>query len=434
MFVKEIILSYYSVNLLTTKRCFMKKLVKVITFISLLLLALGTTYTTIIIDGINDFEADEALTTTSSFATYYATWDVDYIYLGGNNSNVSANSSQRFMYFYIDSDPQIDPTSGTGTTTGLTYNTQQPNLPFTANYHFRWRTDNAYMNLQTWNGSAWVDGEQTGIQAYQSGNYVEFRIPRANIGLPTQIYLCGAMINEVSGGEWTFFQIPADGHTDGYDRDFVSRFSFILTSGISPNDPNNVNAPLPVELTSFSATKLNNYIKLNWQTATELNNYGFEVERKFDVKEQSTEMWNKIGFLLGSGNSNSIKNYEFVDRDIKIGKYSYRLKQIDTDGRFEYSKVVEIDLGKPMQFYLSQNYPNPFNPKTFISYQLPVSSEVILVIYDELGNEITTLVNENKSVGSYSVEFDASSLSNGVYFYRLQAGSFVQTRKMILLK
>ncbi len=195
---------------------------------------------------------------------------------------------------------------------------------------------------------------------------------------------------------------------------------------------------LPVELTSFSALAIGSTVKLNWNTATEINNYGFEVERS-ETQEAKSKTWEKIGFVNGNGNSNSPKDYSYVDNKlVGSGKYLYRLKQIDNDGQFEYSEVIEIDLGVPSKFELSQNYPNPFNPSTKIRYSIPnVGSglaQTVLKVYDVLGNEVATLVNEYKPAGSYEVTFDASSLSSGIYLYKIQSGNFIQTKKMILIK
>ena len=190
-----------------------------------------------------------------------------------------------------------------------------------------------------------------------------------------------------------------------------------------------VGAPVPVELTSFSASSIGKNIKLSWNTATEVNNYGFEIERSV-VKSE----WNKIGFVNGNGNSNSPKNYSFVDDKVSSGKYSYRLKQIDNDGQFEYSKTIEIDVNGVKKFELAQNYPNPFNPTTTIQFQLPQTGWVKLTLYNILGQEIKTLVNEVKEAGTHTVNFDASELNSGVYIYRIESGSYTRTQKMTLIK
>jgi len=149
---------------------------------------------------------------------------------------------------------------------------------------------------------------------------------------------------------------------------------------------------VPVELVSFSSSVEGNTIALSWSTATELNNYGFEIKRSFDKT-----YWNTIGFRKGNGTTSEQHYYTFSDKlsDIESPKFYYRLKQLDYDGSFEYSNIVEVEI-LPLAYSLSQNYPNPFNPATVISYQLPFNSFVTLKVFDVLGNEIATLVNEEK--------------------------------------
>jgi len=190
--------------------------------------------------------------------------------------------------------------------------------------------------------------------------------------------------------------------------------------------------PLPVELSSFSATLKNGNVLLKWRTETEVNNYGFEVQ-KSGVRSQESE-WKLIGFVEGSGNSNSAKNYSFIDENISAGKYLYRLKQIDTDGQFEYSKTIEIELGSPSKIKLSQNYPNPFNPTTTISFSLPQSGNVSLKVYNLIGQQVSELINEFKEPGVYTVNFKAENLNSGIYVYKLEVNGLVQSRKMILMK
>jgi photosystem II stability/assembly factor-like uncharacterized protein len=188
------------------------------------------------------------------------------------------------------------------------------------------------------------------------------------------------------------------------------------------------NGGVPVELVSFSAQPTENDVQLSWITATEINNFGFEIERK------KSEEWKRIVFVEGGGTTTEIQYYSFSDENVPNGKYQYRLKQIDLDGTFEYSNEVSVKLSQPYSYLLNQNYPNPFNPSTIIVWQLPESNFVTLRIYDVLGNEVLSLVNEGKPAGNFEVEFNASALSSGMYFYRLQAGKFVETKKMVLLK
>lgn len=195
-----------------------------------------------------------------------------------------------------------------------------------------------------------------------------------------------------------------------------------------------IDNPLPVELTSFTASIINNKVKLNWSTATEINNFGFDVERSLMLNGNPTNEWIKIGFVNGNGNSNSNKYYSYIDDHINAGKYSYRLKQIDNDGQFEYSSNVNIDLGLPKEFTLNQNYPNPFNPSTTINFSLPAASFVRLKVFNLLGEEVRTIIDDFKEAGTYSVNFEASDLNSGIYLYRMEAGSYIQTRKMTLIK
>jgi len=189
---------------------------------------------------------------------------------------------------------------------------------------------------------------------------------------------------------------------------------------------------LPVELTKFSAMAVGNSVTLNWTTATEVNNYGFYIETRNSI----TEEWTTAGFVDGNGNSNSPKEYTFTHNpNSKLNmNLKYRLRQTDNDGTVTYSNEIQADNLRPLTFGLQQNYPNPFNPVTVIAYQLPADSKVTLKIYDILGNEVAVLVEEEKQAGSYEVKFDATYLASGTYIYRIIAGEFVNTKKMVLIK
>ncbi len=229
-----------------------------------------------------------------------------------------------------------------------------------------------------------------------------------------------------------------------YSKDYEVRAIMNITS-----------YPMPVELSSFTASCSNNKVELKWTTATEISNYGFEIERSPSPTPSQREGtsdspipseggqgvgWVKIGFVNGHGNSNSIKHYAYKDNSLTApGKYLYRLKQLDNDGAFKYSPEVEVDYTSATSFTLSQNYPNPFNPSTTIKYSIPavgtsLTKFVQMKVYDILGKEVATLVNENKPAGNYEVNFNASNLSSGVYFYKLQAGNFIQIKKMTVVK
>ena len=190
------------------------------------------------------------------------------------------------------------------------------------------------------------------------------------------------------------------------------------------------NDPLPVELASFTATTNRNNVSLAWSTSREINNQGFDVERSV----VGSNTWTKAGTVTGNGTTTETKTYSFNDR-VGTGNYSYRLKQIDFNGNFEYHNLnSEVNVGVPSDFAMSQNYPNPFNPSTKIDYDIPVDGNVGIILYDMSGREVAKLVNEFKSAGYYTVNFNASNLSSGMYFYRLNAANFTATKKMVLVK
>jgi len=188
---------------------------------------------------------------------------------------------------------------------------------------------------------------------------------------------------------------------------------------------------LPVELSSFTAVQTDDGVTLFWETASEVNNMGFDIERK-------NEEWEKIGFVLGEGNSSSPVSYTYVDENVS-GKQNlqYRLKQIDTDGTYEYSPVVFVTLEEialPIEFKLHHNYPNPFNPETTIAYEIAKENITTLLVYDMQGKLVEILVNENQFPGRYKLTFQANNYASGVYFCKLNSGNQQQLIKMLLMK
>ncbi|GBD86929.1 hypothetical protein BMS3Abin03_00854 [bacterium BMS3Abin03] len=186
---------------------------------------------------------------------------------------------------------------------------------------------------------------------------------------------------------------------------------------------------VPVELTSFTAVANNNDVQLNWVTATETNNRGFDVERKSDNGQFET-----IGFVPGHGTTTEMQTYNFTDTNVPSENYTYRLKQIDFNGSYEYSNEVNIDVSTPLTFTLEQNYPNPFNPSTVIKYSIAEKGFVKLNVYNLLGGKVAALVNDVQEAGRYEITFNASNLASGIYVYSLQSGSFNSVKKMILMK
>ncbi len=248
-----------------------------------------------------------------------------------------------------------------------------------------------------------------------SGTYVV--TSNNNIGLPEPT-TPGSAYTKDNGQTWTKIDNkphgPASFSDDGWG----------WSGGIGDTIYSINNTVLPVELTSFSANTIGNEIELNWQTATEKNNEGFEIYRN----------GKKITFVNGKGTTTEKQNYSFKDKGLSAGIYSYRLNQIDFDGTQNIIAETSVNLVLPEQFSLKQNYPNPFNPTTTIKYQTAATGIVSLKVYDILGREVATLVNETKAPGNYEENFNAANLPSGIYIYKLQAGSLTESKKMILLK
>jgi WD40 repeat protein len=186
---------------------------------------------------------------------------------------------------------------------------------------------------------------------------------------------------------------------------------------------------IPVELISFTATVKKNNVTLLWQTATETNNSGFLLERS-----KGNESYEQITFVPGFGSTTEPKNYNYTDNSVSNGTYYYRLKQVDFDGSFSFSKVLEVNVGVPSEFALEQNYPNPFNPSTKIRFSIPQKSFISLEVFNALGESMSILVSEELGMGVYNYDFNAIEFPGGIYFYQLQTPNFTQTKKMILLK
>ncbi len=174
-------------------------------------------------------------------------------------------------------------------------------------------------------------------------------------------------------------------------------------------------------------------VELSWTTSTEMNNYGFEIQRK------ASDDFITVGFVKGNGSTTEIKHYNFTDRELNEGSYTYRLKQIDYSGAYHFSDEIEVDVTGPKVFFIEQNYPNPFNPSTKIRFNLAVNSKVSLKVYNLIGEEVAELMNGQMNAGKQEVEFNAINLNSGVYIYKLEAtgedgSSFLSTKKMTLIK
>jgi photosystem II stability/assembly factor-like uncharacterized protein len=250
----------------------------------------------------------------------------------------------------------------------------------------------------------------------------------ANQNIGTAVGANGKILNTIDGGEtWT----P---QTSGFGRtltgiSMINTYTAITVGNCGCILKTTNGGFIPVELLSFRAFVTNGSIELKWTTAIETNNRGFEVERK----EETTD-WVTRGFISGSGNTTEQNEYSFIDENISVDRYFYRLKQVDYDGSFEYSEIVEVRYEGHTEYVINQNYPNPFNPSTTVKYSLAQTGRVTLSIYDLLGREVAKLIDEEKPAGEYETIWNASSYPSGVYFIKMQAGQFNETRKLILMK
>lgn len=242
------------------------------------------------------------------------------------------------------------------------------------------------------------------------------------------------ILAKYDGGAWTPYLsgVGAGQSNLNWTAKTVTVTGLTSFSAFALTDSDN---PLPVELTSFVSATDRNKVELKWSTAMESNNSGFNIERKLTTDNQ----WSTVGNVAGKGNSNSLVNYSFTENNVTTGKYNYRLKQIDYNGNYKYYDLAsEVIVGIPTKFELSQNYPNPFNPSTKINYDLPFDSKVGIKIFDLTGREVAVILNTVQTAGYHTVNFNASSLSSGVYFYQINAEggnqNFVKTLKMMLIK
>jgi carboxypeptidase T len=298
---------------------------------------------------------------------------------------------------------------------------QHPRLGFWTRYSIEANWDYGQVKISTNNGSTWnpLAGNYTepGVGSFQpNGQPLYDGIQSSWVQEEMPLTGLNATQNKFQ------FQLRTDGAVtaDGWYVDDIVVYYY----GI-----------IPVELSSFTATAFNTEVVLNWTTSSELNNMGFEIERK---SLSDNNGWVTIGFVEGSGNATTTKNYSFTDKNPIKGTLLYRLKQIDFDGSFKYYVAEGVNFEGVYNYALEQNYPNPFNPSTVINYSIPVDGNVELTVYNILGSEVAVLVNEYQEAGNYSVEFSTedvkNSLGSGVYIYKLKSGSFTQTRKMVVLK
>ncbi len=280
--------------------------------------------------------------------------------------------------------------------------------------------------LRTTNGGLNWDGQLGGIPDSLYDVYFFDK----NTGIAVGSY--GAMIKTTDGGQ-TWISQNDSTKNDLWQMSFPNANTGYAVGGNGTILKATFgSSSLPVELVNVSSVIEGNNILLKWETATEENNRGFEIERRLKNN------WVEICFVKGTGTSTKNTSYCYKDNLGQInysGKVYYRIKQIDYNGTFQYSKNVEVSYTNlPSKFNLAQNFPNPFNPTTIIRYAVPKSVNVKLIIYNVIGQKVETLVNETKQAGNYEIKFDGKNLASGIYFYSLQSGNFISTKKMLILK
>jgi carboxypeptidase T len=300
-----------------------------------------------------------------------------------------------------------------------------PRLTFWMKHDIETKWDCGVVQISTNNGSTWntLAGSYS-IPASGSGKQIPAGMPCydgvRSTWVKEEINLSGYGGTDVK----LRFELRSDGsiQKDGWYLDDIGIYYY---------------AAVPVELVSFHGEVEGSNVVLNWTTATELNNKGFIIERAEATDIYSNiKDWENIGFINGKGTTTEVNTYTFTDAAPVSGKTFYRLKQTDFDGSFAYSHPVEISFTKQLSYSLTQNYPNPFNPSAKFNFTLPSQQHVTIRIFDILGAEISVLMNEVREAGEYTVDMNISSLnlSSGIYFYTINAGSFFESRKMVVLK
>ncbi|HEY6626117.1 MAG TPA: T9SS type A sorting domain-containing protein [Ignavibacteriaceae bacterium] len=275
-------------------------------------------------------------------------------------------------------------------------------MDFSFNFYFDW-----YANPSgTITVAVTYDGGATSTPLYSVVD------PTGNVG---PLLVTGNFTTPASGAANTQLEITFNGNSFNNDNIFWDNMCLEYV--------------VPVELTSFAAASNGADVEVSWTTATETNNQGFDIERTSDGS-----VFEQVGYVPGFGTTTEPKAYTFVDTKLGSGKYSYRLKQIDFNGSFSYSQTIEVEIVAPSSFGLEQNYPNPFNPTTTIRFSIPVETDVRLNVYNTLGQEVAEIINSKLKEGYHEIDFDAGTLTSGIYFYRLEADKFVDVKKMIVIK
>lgn len=322
---------------------------------------------------------------------------------------------------------------GTGTGTGGTQGLYWQAIGFTDALNGMAGSNNNNIIKTTNGGATWVSVvNPSGLTAFAAMNIHAMKDGSNVIRLAVSTTAAGRLFKTTNlGSTWTEETLPAQVGTGSLQHIQFLNNNYIGFAGGANGIFLKYTGVVPVELTSFAAVSSPGKVSLNWKTATETNNRGFEVERKID-----DGVFIVIAFKNGNGTTLETKEYSYSDdiSSLNAGSLTYRLRQIDLNGGSEYSKEVLVNDIVPVEYTLEQNFPNPFNPNTTIKYRIPESGFVSLKVYNSLGQEAITLVNENKGAGTYEVELNALNLTSGIYYYVLKVNEFFETKKMTLLK
>jgi photosystem II stability/assembly factor-like uncharacterized protein len=354
--------------------------------------------------------------------------DQNHFWMGSANLAVNATSAK--VYYtstgFTGTFSSVS-VAGTGGTAGLYYQA----VGFTDNMNGIVSSNGSNIMRTTNGGVSWqATSLPPGVSSFAAININAIKSGTNEIRLSTNETTGNKMFLTTNfGTTWTEEPLPSEAITNG-----VQHMRFINSNlgfaGCGLGFVLKYTGTVPVELTSFTGNVNNlGQVILNWETATEINNQGFEIERRTEDSDYRT-----IGFVEGYGSTTEQRSYLYKDMNAENGINYYRLKQVDFNGSYEYSSEVEVDVTSPLTFALEQNYPNPFNPSTNIKYSVPETGNVKLSVYNTVGEEVAVLVNGFSQSGFFEVSFNASSLPSGVYLYKLQSANSVQTKKMMLLK
>lgn len=413
----------------------------------------GATYTTISIDGTNDFDSGtERFSTTSGTTIYaYVTWDASFLYVGFSGSTPSGTltDNDRVYHIYIDTDPEETPTNGTGTTDGEAWR-WDPTLPFTANYHYAFKTvDNSEVTRE-YSGS-WGDASMT-TSNWKGSGYWELSIDRSTIGSPDEIYLTAYVEEDWAGGN-ICGGIPSNQFTNTTTSgaiSFSNWLGFTLRSGETPNDAEHVDQALSVDLSSFVTKSSHKGVQLFWSTASETENQGFIISRQTGAGE-----WKQLASfadtkaLEGQGSTSNATNYQYTDSDVQEGQtYAYMLSdvnyrghRVDHDGQI--SKITYLlpnDAVQPTTLAVNNLYPNPFNPVVTMNYSMLKTADLNVSIYALSGERVWShSVGNHMSGKGFSLQWEGmndagQAVGSGIYLVHFLAGNELQTRKVTLLR